>query len=57
VVKFDHWSNLKRVQFEYGQIQTLVKLLTGQLRSVPGHRVFEQTGQIREWSNLTSGQI
>jgi len=56
VVKFDHWSNSKLVKFDYGQIQTLVKLLTGQIRSVPGHRVFEQTGQIRDFSNLTSGQ-
>ena len=57
VVKFDHWSNSKLVNFKTGQIWPLVTLLSGQIRSVPGLRVFEQTGQIRRWSNLTSGQI
>ena len=62
LVKLDQCSNSTSGQFLNCSnsklvIQTLVKLLTGQIRSVPGHRLFEQTGQIRDWSNFTSGQI
>jgi hypothetical protein len=35
VVKFDNWSNSKQVKFQTGQILPLVKLSSGQIRSIP----------------------